>query len=88
MPAQTLGVIEDLAADESAAWVEALFTQFESEGRLIEGGWPGTVSEARRRLMTRIAANPSDAPERGELDRLVDLIYAKAKQRWLQVSRS
>ena len=80
--------LELLAENESIAWVEFLCTRLESEGRLVEGGWPGTISEARRRLMTRVAEHPENVPQdRAEIDRLVDIIYSQAKRRWLQVSR-
>lgn len=77
--------MERLASAESSLWVEVLVDTLTKSGRLIEGGWPGTVSEARRRLMTCLAAHPQDPPpDSGELSHLVDLLYSQAKQHWHQ----
>lgn len=54
-----LDAMEGLARGESLAWANFLFAALEKEGRLIEGGWPGTVSEARHRLMVCLAPPPS-----------------------------
>jgi len=74
-----------LVESESTKWVEFLVTLLENEGRLIEGGWPGTVSEARSRLMVRLAEQTEEAPQdTGEVKILVDMLYSNAKQLWLR----
>ena len=80
-----LDAMEGLAKGESLVWANCLFALLEEEGRLIEGGWPGTVSEARRRLMVCLAAHPPDPPpDSSELDHLVELLYDQAKRHWLR----
>lgn len=75
--------MEGLAEAESAVWVDFLVAALLESGRLIEGGWPGTVSEARRRLMLCLAAHPQDPPpDSGEVKHLVDHLYSQAKQHW------
>lgn len=74
-----------LVESESARWVERMVTLLEGEGRPIEGGWPGTVSEARSRLLTCLAEQAQQPPpDTNDLAILVDMLYSKAKQLWLQ----
>ena len=77
--------MKGLVESESTKWVEFLVTLLEKEGRPIEGGWPGTVSEARRRLMTCLAEQAEQPPDdTAEVTILVDMLYSKAKQLWLR----
>lgn len=68
---------------ESAKWVSLLVKTLEGEGRLIEGGWPGTISEARRRVVNCLALNTQAPATAEELEGLVDLLYGEAKRLWL-----
>lgn len=79
--------LQALLRVEAAEWVELHVKTLESEGRLIEGGWPGTISEARRRVVGCLAVHPQDAASKEELAVLVDTIYSEAKRLWL-VERS
>lgn len=77
--------LEVLVESESTEWVECLIAVLEGEGRLIEGGWPGTVSEARRRVMAYLRTHPQEPrPDNDEVTNLVDLLYCQAKQLWLR----
>ncbi len=77
--------IRGLIEAESTKWVEFQVTLLENEGRPIEGGWPGTVSEARRRLLNCLAEQAEQPPQdTGEVTILVDALYSKAKQLWLR----
>jgi hypothetical protein len=74
-----------LVESASTLWVEFLVTLLENEGRPIQGGWPGTVSEARRRLVTCLAEQAEELPQdTSEMTILVDILYSKAKQLWLR----
>ena len=68
---------------EASKWVNLLVETLENEGRLIEGGWPGTISEARRRVVGCLALHPRDPVAGEELAVLVDLLYSEAKRLWL-----
>ncbi len=82
--AETIGLIEV----ESTKWVKFQIAQLKGEGRPIEGGWPGTVTEARRRLMTCLAKQARQPPhDAEEVTLLVDMLYGIAKQQWLLQSR-
>jgi hypothetical protein len=77
-------VIDEIVKAESAAWVDFMIALLEKQGRLIEGGWPGTVSEARRRLIVCLAAHPQEPSlDCREMGLLVDLLYRQAKELWL-----
>jgi hypothetical protein len=82
--AETIGLVEV----ESTKWVKFQIAQLEGEGRPIEGGWPGTVTEARRRLINcfaKLAKQPSH--DAAEVTLLVDMLYGNAKEKWLLHSR-
>jgi hypothetical protein len=74
-----------IVAELSRRWVENLSAQLTQAGRRLEGGWPGTLSEARRLLTNRLAA-PTTTITRPEFERLVKAIYDEAKSRWLAVA--
>lgn len=68
-------------------WVDLMVKTLESEGRIIEGGWPGTVSEARSRVVNCLAMTP-DGPVAGEeMTVRTDTLYREAKRLW-QFQRS
>ncbi len=75
----------EIVAELSQRWVENLATQLTTEGRRLEGGWPGTLSDARQLLTTRLSTPPTELP-RSEFERLAKEIYATAKSQWLQVA--
>jgi|TARA_R110000868_G_scaffold361668_2_gene623688 hypothetical protein len=59
----------------------------ESEGRLIEGGWPGTVSEARSRVVSCLAKSSGSPGDGEEMAVRTDALYREAKRLW-QFQRS
>jgi hypothetical protein len=75
-----------LVAELSNSWVQALAAQLAESGRRLEGGWPGTLSDARRLLARRLGALPT-AVTRSEFDGLVKAIYVAAKRQWGQAAR-
>ena len=74
-----------MVAELSKSWVAKISTQLTVAGRPIEGGWPGTLSEARRLLISRLD-DPTRAISRGEFDRLVRGIYDDARSQWLALA--
>lgn len=57
-------------------------------GRPIAGGWPGTISEARQLLASRLRSELASEHrlEPGEFDALAKTTYAAAKQAWLAMA--
>ena len=79
-------VLQRLAQEESRGWVERLGAQLEADGREICGGWPGTISEARRLLAARLTLEGRSrafAMNASELEGTVQAIYLAAKREWL-----
>lgn len=74
-----------LIDEVSATWVESLSEKLLRDGRRLEGGWPGTLSEARRLTRIRLAAvsEPTTGPT---FDRVVKVVYDRAKSRWLAIA--
>ena len=80
-------VLDRIADEESRRWVQHLLEQLATDGRLLEGGWPGTLSEARRLVAARITSEANRramrAFTRTEFDRLVKVVYGRARVEWL-----
>jgi hypothetical protein len=60
------------------AWADSVRSTLASEGRAACGGWPGTLSEARARV---ICDSTTTASERERLSRL---LYDSARTHWLE----
>ena len=75
----------DFLAEVSRRWVDETSTRLTQTGRRLEGGWPGTMSEARRLLAYQLAA-PATNVSRPEFEYLVKTVYDDAKRRWRAVA--
>jgi hypothetical protein len=81
-------VLETAARSEGCAWAAWWRSDLERQGRRRAGGWPGTLSEARRRAVGRIARELGRefAVTTVELERAAHDVYATAKRSWDQSS--
>jgi hypothetical protein len=74
-----------------AAWAHGLCAGMQREGRSIEGGWPGTVVEARARvlghLVRELARRGMAPPSTAELTSATEITYDRARRHWLEVAR-
>ena len=62
-------------------WADEVRGAIRLEGRAAAGGWPGTLTEARSRVMAVLRGRlPAEAEE---LDRLTRLLYSAARRHWL-----
>lgn len=79
-------LLDATALDAAHVWTTQLFAELSHEGRVVEGGWPGTVNEARGRcsdLASRaLAARAMPVLAREELVRLTQIAYAEARRLW------
>jgi hypothetical protein len=79
-------LLEQAAFDTAQAWAQACCTQLTREGRRVEGGWPGTMPEARSRVGAQAAriltARSMTALTHEELGRLARLTYDEARRSW------
>lgn len=77
--------IEDLEGELGRDWFRGVVDGLTQDDRELEGGWPGTLSDARRLLATRLGAL-SIAMTKTEIERSAKAIYRVAKGRWLEVA--
>jgi hypothetical protein len=73
--------LDDVASSVGAEWAAEMARALGRENRAAAGGWPGTLSEARVRLDTRLAALRS-VPSAGTRERLVRRAYDAARTAW------
>lgn len=82
-------LLEKAALDAARSWTATCFAALAQEGRRVDGGWPGTIREAR----TLVAAEATRALAgqalltHEELDRLAQTTYEEARRAWLRSSR-
>lgn len=73
-------------------WALTLCETTRKEGRLVAGGWPGTLPEARllvgSRLNDHLAARHLEPLSESELGAATNVAYARARQEWLDVARA
>ena len=73
-----------LAIAIGEAWVSELVRSLHSEDREVIGAWPGTMSEARRRVLASVRMR-LDAEH---LDQLARVANTAARRGWQEVSQS
>ncbi len=84
-------LLEERPGSIGAAWARAVCERINGEGRIIAGGWPGTIVEARARIANHLYSELSGrgmkalGPE--ELEQAANATYARAKQEWLEAER-
>jgi hypothetical protein len=79
-------VLEETASQAARDWTSRWFHTLAADGRPIEGGWPGTVQEARACIAVdagRVLEQRSmPALTREELGRLTQMTYEHARRLW------
>lgn len=73
-------VLRDIALDVGRRWFDSWRVRLRGEGRSIEGGWPGTIKEARALVAASIRL-PNVTME--ELGWAARTSWAEAKRAWL-----
>ena len=75
-----------------ASWASILCERLRLEGRSVDGGWPGTLSESRSRVRGHL---DRELLERGlppldhlELEQAAAAMYERAKCDWLELIHS
>jgi hypothetical protein len=84
-------VLEQAAREAAHSWTLACAAQLELERRNAEGGWPGTMTEARARAFahatTALAARSMAALTHEECARLARLTYDEARKSWSALTK-
>lgn len=60
------------------AWVHEYVRELQAQARALAGGWPGTLGEARRRILTHVAT----VLDRDRLNELARVANLAAKRGW------
>ena len=76
--------LHQAAVIEGGLWAEWWRDEMGRQSRAVAGGWPGTVSEARRRIVARIAHDfgPRFRATAAELEAAARSTYVAAKRAW------
>ena len=77
--------IADWEVELGQRWFRTVVADLERADRDLEGGWPGTLSDARRLVGQRWRAL-SLVPEATAIERSTQAIYRVAKDRWLELA--
>ena len=79
-------LLDTAAADTARTWAQSYRHELVREGRLAEGGWPGTLAEARTRVAREAAKALVElsmpALTFDELNRIAKLTYREAGRVW------
>jgi hypothetical protein len=85
-------LIQDRPLSLGAGWVRDFCEDAQRSGRRIEGGWPGTVPEARRRVLQELTRELAEAGlvplEHDELLTATAAAYERAKRDWQLATKS
>jgi len=74
--------LAERASQIGAAWAEEYLRELHAHARAPVGAWPGTMSEARKRVVTQLAIVL--APDR--LQELARVVNLAARRGWQKVS--
>lgn len=82
-------ILDTTAKRAGGVWALARRQELAAEGRLVEGGWPGTIGEARVRAAGAIRGilveKSMVALTYEELGRAARLTYDEARRAWLSM---
>lgn len=74
-----------------SSWARVWCKSMQSDGRLVVGGWPGTLAEARARVQGHLggelARRRMPSLSIAELTEATSATYAQAKRDWLLAAR-
>lgn len=77
-------VLERRAVAAGEEWAAETRLRVNGEQRLATGGWPGTVSEARARVVQVLARTGLGALTHDERKQMARVLYAAARESWLK----
>lgn len=73
--------MEQAALGAAEVWARRAVAALRAEGRLVAGGWPGTLSEARNEVRECLARERL-TPSHEELELAARAAYARARDVW------
>lgn len=81
--ASSAAAVTPLALEAGVAWARACCDELAREGRAVVDGWPGTMTEARRRVAALLARHDLRDLTATEVADLVRDTYLAARATWL-----
>lgn len=72
----------------SARWVEEIAVGLAEAGRPLEGGWPATMSDARRLVLRYVRNGELSAATEDARAELARGVYRQARSLWMSGARS
>ena len=85
MAPERASALAEAAAVSGVRWARAERELLHAEGRRAEGGWPGTLSQARNYVRFALP-DASQSLSHEELSWMARAIYASARRDWLASS--
>lgn len=80
-------VVERTASAAGESWARWWRSELERQGRAVAGGWPGTLSEARARVLEAVLPEVKKLGIQeltfDEREAAAKTLYATARRRWL-----
>ena len=81
--------LRDQATMAGLRWAELWFDRAGTEHRGIEGGWPGTMSEARAQVVQTLVPwlrkhGKCPTEEFGDFEAVARVLYSSAREAWRQ----
>lgn len=80
-------LLSSAALEIGAAWAESWALEIQRQGRPVAGGWPGTLREARARVLAyldrELLLRKMSRLSVEELGRATRAAYARARRDWL-----
>lgn len=73
-----------MAASIGGAWANAYAVELRTQRRAVSGGWPGTMTEARARVLAHVGG--AAAMPVGDLQALARATYRAAQDAWRHVA--
>jgi hypothetical protein len=84
-------ILKSIPLALGSTWAASVCEMIRKDGRVVAGGWPGTLLEARGRVWQRVNAELArhrlPGLTEGELTEATDHAYAQAKSYWLEDAR-
>jgi hypothetical protein len=83
-------VLDECVRTVAASWVASWRETLRREGRAMEGGWPGTLAEARvlvlQKLGPELAKRGLASPPHENITKASRAAYAAARRAWLSAA--
>lgn len=85
-------LLRDEPTTVGVAWVRFWCDSLRGEGRSVDGGWPGTLQEARARVLQHfdreLAVRGMPSLTHTELEAATTATYERARRDWSEIARS